>query len=64
MDIEKIQIFLYVWAKGKKKTNRLGTFTSKDVNEFDWKMFYRKYSADITFKPGEDNGTVLMSNIF
>ena len=64
MDIEEIQVFLDAWAKGKKKANRLGTFTSKDVNEFDWKMLYRKPSAEIKFKSGEDKGRVLMPKIF
>jgi len=64
MSIEEIQVFLTAWAKGKLKAKRAGKASSKDANNFDWELIYRKPSPDIDFKLSEDKGKVLMPKVF
>lgn len=64
MRIEEIQIFLTAWTKGKKKAGRTGKVISKDANDFNWELVYRKADPEIDFKLGEDKGKVLMPKIF
>lgn len=64
MSIEEIEIFLAAWVKGKTKLGRTGKAISKDANDFDWDLIYRKPSPDIDFKLGDDKGKVLMPKIF
>jgi endonuclease YncB( thermonuclease family) len=64
MSIEEMEIFIAAWVKGKTIAGRTGKATSKDANDFDWELIYRKPSPEIDFKLGDDKGKVLMPKIF
>lgn len=64
MTVEEINTFLDAWKKGKRKQNRPSTEISKDVNNFDWDLLYRKSPANDEFNIGDDRGKVLMPKIF
>ena len=60
----EINTFLDAWKKGKRKRNRPSSEISKDVNNFDWDLLYRKPPIDDVFHIGDDKGKVLMPKIF
>ncbi len=60
----EINTFLVAWRKGKRKRNRPSSELSKDVNNFDWDLLYRKPPIDEVFNIGDDKGKVLMPKIF
>jgi endonuclease YncB( thermonuclease family) len=64
MTAMEMKVYLAAWAKGKSKKNRLGKAFSKDANNFDWDLLYRRPSKDIAFTIGDDKGKVLMPKIF
>lgn len=63
---KEIETILDVWKKGKKKPNRPGAFVSKNANDFDMNLMYRKpkKNEEIDFTMGEDKGKVLMPKIY
>ncbi len=66
MSKEEIGIYLQAWKKGKKKPNRPGKSISKNANNFDWDLVYRKPKANVVipFTAGEDKGPVLMPKVY
>ena len=66
MSKEEIEAYLAVWKKGKKKTGRPGKSISKNANDFEWDLIYRKPKKDVVieFTPAEDKGPVLMPKIY
>ena len=66
MSKAEIEIFLAAWAKGKNKKNRPGKSISKNANDFDMNLLYRKPKVGVVipFTSGEDKGKVLMPKIY
>lgn len=66
MSKEEIETFLIAWKKGKNKKSRPGKSISKNANDFDMNLLYRKPKTGVVvpFTSGEDNGKVLMPKIY
>ena len=66
MSKDEIETFLAAWETVKNKKNRPGKSISKNANDFDWDLLYRKPKADVVipFTTGEDKGKVLMPKIY